>query len=335
MVIKNFCFVWLMSFLVGQNQPSYLSIMTVEQILRTDVVTSFKRRYQTSANISCLQSKFPKSSRLHPASHVPLTLSLRGWWKRHQRDLLTSSSRLLTLPLKLVLLQTSSSLLMLRQLLKKTSLDPESLNNYRPISQLPFISKVLEKVVADLLCKYLKDNDLFENLQSAYRPGHSVKTALVRVTNNILIALGPLDKKQMVLLVLLDLSAAFDTVDHELLLMRMSHRLESLGNALKWFRSYPTLRSQVVVLSDSSSEQQYIECGVPQGSVLGPILFTTYTSPLGDIARRVGLSYHLYADNTKLYVAFKPGPTDQVCCQQIQDCLVAMQEWMNSNFLKQ
>ena len=84
-------------------------------------------------------------------------------------------------------------------LLKKTSLDPESLNNYRPISQLPFISKVLEKNVAGLVCKYLKDNDLFENLQSAYRPGHSVETALVRVTNDIRIAL---DKKQMVLLVL-------------------------------------------------------------------------------------------------------------------------------------
>ena len=216
-------------------------------------------------------------------------------------------------------------------LLKKTSLDPESLNNYRPISQLPFISKVLEKVVAGLVCKYLKDNDLFENLQSAYRPGHSVETALVRVTNDIRIAL---DKKQMVLLVLLDLSAAFDTVDHELLLMIMSHRFGISGNVLKWFRSYLTLRSQVVVLSDSSSEQLYIECGVPQGSVLGPILFTMYTSPLGDIARRVGLSYHLYADDTQLYVAFKPGTTDQVCCQQIQDCLVAMQEWMNSNFLK-
>ena len=216
-------------------------------------------------------------------------------------------------------------------LLKKTSLDPESLNNYRPISQLPFISKVLEKVVAGLVCKYLKDNDLFENLQSAYRPGLSVETALVRVTNDIRIAL---DKKQMVILVLLDLSAAFDTVDHELLLMRMSHRFGISGNVLKWFRSYLTLRSQVVVLSDSSSEQLYIECGVPQGSVLGPILFTMYTSPLGDIARRVGLSYHLYADDTQLYVAFKPGTTDQVCCQQIQDCLVAMQEWMNSNFLK-
>ena len=66
------------------------------------------------------------------------------------------------------------------------------------------------------------------------------------------------------------------------------------------------------------------ECGAPQGSDLWPILFTMYTSPLGDIARRAGLSYHLYADDTQLYVAFKPGTTDQVCCQQIQDCLVAM-----------
>ena len=99
-----------------------------------------------------------------------------------------------------------------------------------------------------------------------------METALVRVTNDILIAL---DKKQMVLLVLLDVSAAFDTVDHRLLLMRMSHRFGISGNVLKWFRSYLTLRSQVVVLLDSSSEQRY--CGVPQGSILGPILFTMYT----------------------------------------------------------
>ena len=131
-------------------------------------------------------------------------------------------------------------------------------------------------------------------------------------SQDILIAL---DKKHMVLLVLFDLSAAFDTVDHELLLMRMSHRFGISGNVLKLFHSYLTLRSQVVVLSDSSSEQRYIECGVPQGSVLGPILFTMYTSPLGDIARRVGLSYHLYADDAQLYVAFKPGTTDDVCCQ--------------------
>ncbi|XP_071484307.1 uncharacterized protein [Diadema antillarum] len=216
-------------------------------------------------------------------------------------------------------------------LLKKTTLDPDSLDNYRPISQLQIVSKVLEKVVGNFLCEYLKGNDLFENLQSAYQPGHSVETALVKVTNDILLAL---DKKQMVLLVLLDLSAAFDTVDHDLLLMRMLHRFGISGNVLKWFHSYLTLRSQVVTLWDSSSKQCYIECGVPQGSVLGPILFTMYTSPLGDIARRVGLSYHLYADDTQLYVAFKPGITDQVCCRQIQDCLAAMQDWMSGNFLK-
>ena len=116
-----------------------------------------------------------------------------------------------------------------------------------------------------------------------------METALVKVTNDILIAL---DKKQMVLLVLLYLSAAFDTVDYELLLMRMSHCFGISGDVLKWFRSYLTLRSQVVVLSDSSSEQSYITelcfCSSMVTSnvvsrkfpFLDPSFFTIYTSPL-------------------------------------------------------
>ena len=158
-----------------------------------------------------------------------------------------------------------------------------------------------------------------------------METALVRVTSDILTSL---DKKQMVLLVLLDLSAAFDTVDHELLLSRMSRLFGISGDALDWFRSYLSARTQSVVIDGSKSEQRNMDCGVPQGSVLGPILFTMYTSPLGNIAERHDMNYHLHADDTQLYVTFKPGLSNITACQKIQDCMTEMQQWMNNNFLK-
>lgn len=216
-------------------------------------------------------------------------------------------------------------------ILKKNTLDPESLSSYRPVSQLQFIPKIIEKVVADCLCPYLKDNNTLKHLLSAYKPGHSVETALIRVTSDIL---KSLDNKQMVLLVLLDLSAAFDTVDHDLLLARMYHHFGMSDDVLKWFRSFLNARSQYVVIADSTSEQRNMDCGVPHGSVLGPVLFTMYTSSLGHIAKRHGMNYHLYADDTHLHVAFKPGSSDLADCQHIQDCMVEMQLWMDSNFLK-
>ena len=106
----------------------------------------------------------------------------------------------------------------LSPLLKKASLDHEVLANYRPISNLKVISKIIEKVVAVRLQKYLEANQLNEPLQSAYKPFHSCETALVRVHNDILVAI---DKRHCVMLLLLDLSAAFDTVDHDILLTRL------------------------------------------------------------------------------------------------------------------
>ena len=100
-------------------------------------------------------------------------------------------------------------------LLKKTGLDPESLSNYRPISNLSFISKLLERIIASQIRQYMVTNDIFDVFQSAYRPAHSCETALVRIQNDILVSL---DNRKSVILVLLDLSAAFDTVDHPLLL---------------------------------------------------------------------------------------------------------------------
>ena len=187
--------------------------------------------------------------------------------------------------------------------LKKYGLDKDSFQSYRPISNLPFISKVIEKCVADQLKKHVATNDLDEKFQSAYKNYHSTETAIVRVHNDILCAL---DKGKSVILLLLYLKAAFDTVNHSTLLTRLSTRFDIGGKALAWFKSYLSSRSQFVRINVSTSKSYDLLSGVPQGSILGPLLFSLYTAPLADIARRHNLEFHFCADESQLYVVFDP-----------------------------
>ena len=182
-------------------------------------------------------------------------------------------------------------------LLKNTSLDKNVLKNYRLVSNLPFVSKVLERAVAKQLQNNLTVNNLHEPQQSAYRKHHSTVTALLCVQNDIVQAING---KKIVILVLLDLSAAFDTIDHTVLLHRLKHDFGITGTALKWLDSYLSHRTQTVKIGDSFSTKQKLLFGVPQGSVLGPVLFSLYSSPEAKIARKYGLCVQLYADDTQL-----------------------------------
>ena len=152
----------------------------------------------------------------------------------------------------------------MKPLLKKTTLDPNILKNYRPVSNLPYLSKVLERVVAAQIQRYMDDNDLHNPFQSAYRPRHSCETALLKVNNDVLRAL---DNNQIVIHVMLDLSAAFDTLDHKLLLNRLSNILGFSGSALKWFLSYLSNRRQQILINENVlSDTVVVDVGVPQGS---------------------------------------------------------------------
>ena len=174
-------------------------------------------------------------------------------------------------------------------------------NNLRPISNLAFMSKLIESAVCNQYKAHLKRHGLAELYQSAYKEKHSVETALICVQNNIVCAL---DDKKSVLLVLLDLSAAFDTVDHNALMKVLEKRVGVIGLALKWFASYLSDRSQCVSINGVYSKEANIKCGVPQGSVLGPVLFTTYMLPLGDILRHLHVKFHCYADDQQIYIEF-------------------------------
>ena len=162
-----------------------------------------------------------------------------------------------------------------RPLLKKQGLDINILRNYRPISNLPYIAKLIEKTVLVQVNSYLCQNNLYAKCQSAYRVGHSTETALLRVQNDVLRAL---DIQNDVIIVLLDLSSAFDTIDHDILLHRLRCRFKIDGVVLEWIRSYLRGRTQRVCVGSVVSEAQFLDCGVPQGSVLGPVLFSLYTA---------------------------------------------------------
>ncbi len=205
--------------------------------------------------------------------------------------------------------------------------------SYRPVSNLAYLSKIIERAVAEQFVDYRGLNGLRELLQSAYAQFHSTETALTRVHNDISMAM---DGKKVVILTLLDLSAAFDTVDHAILLTRLERRFGVKGTALNWFRSYLSNRKQFVSLpGGAKSSNQNLTFGVPQGSVLGPILFCVYTTPLGDILRAQDVNFHLYADDSQLYLAFEPNfNQSQIdAVERMEGAISEARNWMLSNKL--
>ena len=201
-------------------------------------------------------------------------------------------------------------------LLKNISLDQEMFNNFRPISNLVYISKLIEKVIASRLHSHMTNNNLYEELQSSYRKFHSTETALTCVHDDILRAI---DDNKSVLLIMLDLSAAFDTVDHDVLLERL--------------KSYLSGRSQSVLINGTQSKPTLLVCGVPQGSVLGPILFTIYMLPLGDIIKRHGMQFHMYADDCQLYTTFEASDINQTALN-MEILIDDIRGWYSENMLK-
>ena len=215
-------------------------------------------------------------------------------------------------------------------LLKKSSLSKDDMKNYRPVSNLCFLSKLVEKVVVSRIQSNLTASNASNPFQSAYKKLHSTETALLRIQNDILIAM---DKGKVTALTLLDLSAAFDTIDHAILLDRLQKWFGISGLALKWFSSYLSDRSQQIKLEGTFSPRAQLPFGVPQGSVLGPVLFTMYTTPLSTVIQGHSIPHHLYADDSQLYISFSSDDSGSQL-NSLKSCLDSVLNWMLSNKLK-
>jgi hypothetical protein len=216
-------------------------------------------------------------------------------------------------------------------LLKKEDADPSDVKFYRPISNLPVLSKLLERLVAKQLLDYLTTSRLLPDLQSAYRSFHSTETGVLKVLSDILLAV---DAGDLAMLALLDMSAAFDTVDHDILLRRLQQSYGLGGPVLQWFRSYLMERTQFVRCgSGSGSAPTRVRYGVPQGSVLGPILFVLYAAGLLRLILEHGLSPHAYADDVQVYGFCRPDAS-VLLQDRISACIADVAVWMRSNRLQ-
>ena len=164
------------------------------------------------------------------------------------------------------------------------------MKNYRPVSNLSFLSKVLEKVVVNQLNSHINSSNTSNQYQSEYRKFH-----LTQIHSDIL---ASVDAGRVTALTLLDLFDVFDTIDHTILLSILDHWFGVTGKALNWFKLYLTGKCQRIKIGDCLSSKADLKFGVTRGSVLGPLLFTFYTTTLSSMTFEQAIPHHLYADDS-------------------------------------
>ena len=194
-------------------------------------------------------------------------------------------------------------------------------SNYRPVSILPIVSKILERAVYNQVVGYLDKNNLMYENQSGFRKAYSTDTCLINLTDQIKLDMS---KGLYVGMVLIDLQKAFDTVDHEIL----CKKLKSMGiNSTEWFQSYLGGRNQVVEANDTLSEPGIVNCGVPQGSILGPLLFLCY---INDMPISLKCKLLLYADDSALLIS---GKEPNIIAEELSNELSSCRNWLIDNKL--
>ena len=209
----------------------------------------------------------------------------------------------------------------------KVKVKKNNLSAYRPISNLSYLSKIIETVVYEQTWSHLKSLGIIPEEQSAYRENHSTETTNCAIMNDMIEIIR---NNQCGILVMIDLSAAFDTVDHTYLL----EDLKNVGieeDCYRWYETYLRGREVTVIISNKKSEIKKLTKGVPQGSVLGPMLFSIYTRELARILEQHNVKYKLYADDTQFYIPVKSVQETQ---RKIEAIMKDIKNWMVKKKLK-
>lgn len=218
-----------------------------------------------------------------------------------------------------------------KPLIKKSNLDHVYMN-YRPVSNLSFLSKIIEKVVNNQLQSHIQTNCLLPDYQSSYRANYSTETVLLKLCDDIW---QSMERGNATSMVALDLSAAFDTVNHSILCSVLEKRFGIKGTALEWTKEYLKDRCFQVQINSVLSDPININYSVPQGSILGPVFFTCYAATLDEYTHDRVASLSGYADDHALTDSFKPGDENEMnTVKSLEGTVSDVRDWMNVNHLK-
>ena len=219
--------------------------------------------------------------------------------------------------------QSTQKHAIVKPLLKKPNMDQFDMKSYRPVSKLTFISKFMERFAVSRFHEHARAHRLFPVHQSAYRSCHSTETAIVNILGKIFQAV---DSDKVCALVLLDLTADFDTVDHSILLTVLKERFGVQKGVFDWFNSYLEGRTQCVSAPTGRSEPVELTCGVPQGSVLGPVKVIAYTEDLHTATNKFPSLHHCFADDSHLLarVAINDVNLARRC---LESCVTDIHDW--------
>ena len=273
-------------------------------------------------------SKLIKSmnNKSHPDNPVPV------WFIKEQTEVFAPVFRsIINKSFSEAKFPSSLKLGTIRPILKDKDGDIQKFQNYRPVTNIPFLPKLIEKAANEQIQTYLKDNNLYPQNQSAYREAHSCETVMFNVINNIQ---KSVNERKMVMLVLLDLSSAFDTIDQDILIFKLLHHFGISGNVLAWLKSYLKGRSFCVRIKNVNGKKCLLIYGVPQGTVLGPLLFVLYIHDITSVGVKYGVSIDLYADDSQWYFSFSPLHERSGAIENVQNCISDLKCWMEENWLK-